>query len=550
MATGAVRVLRGLTFALGATLLAISLWVVIARFRHPVDGEWMTGAVRDGVERIRDGKQLYVAPTAEFIPFVYTPLYYWVSAFVARFVSTFVACKLVSIGATIAMGYGIVRIARHLGATPAWSRMTLILHVACYSLTILFYDIERVDAFYGAMIVIALAVLLSGEGARTTAIAGALFGLSFFAKQAGLVTFGAVVLGLLLARQRRRAAIALVSGAFVLLLVGAYLEVRTGGWFRYYCLKLPGAHGLRPQRLTLFFIEDVPKAFAFAAASVACSAPVLWKVLRGRRDEDAQPWRDVVFATILAGTMAAAFSFRAHSGGWPNVLVAWLPFGCAAFAVAATRAEERARGTTAAHVVSIGLFAAVSLQCLAAMFDPNELSPNADDLRERERFVALVRDLEREGDVLITTTGGVSKQTSAHVAALYDILRAGDHAPADLLQRLEERRFAAIFVGRPDELDCESPVCDELESAVVRNYFVAGRRHERERTGMTGYDARPRWLLRPRKHPLPHAPMSDLWRRQRIEKGFAEMKSARSPLDTEITPSDEIEDLAARELDR
>ena len=545
----AVQAMRWLALGLGTILGGLMLWVVIQRFRYPIDGEWMTGAIRDGVDRVRDGQPLYVAPTARFVPFVYPPLYFWASAFVARFCSTFIACKLVSIAATLATSWGIFRISRTLGARAFWSAVALILHVATYSLTVQFYDLERVDAFYGAMLVVALALLLGRSSLAATLLAGALLGLAFFAKQAGLLAFGAVVVGLLLARERRRAVIVGLSGAVVLVALFAYLEVETGGWFRYYCWKLPSAHGLRSERISIFFIQDLPKAFAITAGSLAVSVPILGSFVRHRRKPEGATANDVVFAAVIAAAMAASFSFRAHSGGWPNVLVAWLPLGCAATAIAATRAEDAAAGTNVARLTSLVLLGAICLQILGAMFDPFELAPNREDLAERERFVALVRTLEAQGEVLSTTTGNVTNPPSLHSAALFDIVRAGDRAPADLLEGLAQRRYSAIFLGVPDEYDCALPTCRELSSAMARNYFVAGRRHERDRTGMTGYDARPRWLLRPRKHPLDAAlTATELFDRQHVEKGFAEMKSAQSPVDTEIAPAEEIEEMTEREL--
>ncbi len=189
----------------------------------------------------------------------------------------------------------------------------------------------------------------------------------------------------------------------------------------------------------------------------------------------------------------------------------------------------------------------MSLQFLAAMFDPMELAPNAEDLRERRRFVASVRRLETEGEVLVTVTGNVTAQTGIHAAALYDILRAGDPPPRDLVERVEQRRFAAILVGRTDELECGMPTCDRFSATIARNYFVAGRRHEREHTGTTGYDGRARWILRPRKSPLPGGmPRAELSRRLRVEQGLATAEEARTLPDVEPLPVDEIEAAASR----
>jgi len=547
----ATRILRGLVVLLGATLGVLVLWLVVARFRYPIDGEWMTGAIRDGVERVRDGKPLYAPPTAEFVPFLYPPLYFWLSGALARVIPTILACKVVSMGATAVTAWGIHRIARANGATPFWARIGLLLHLATYPLTTFFYDLERVDALGGAFVIGGLALLFSRESLRATALAGVTLGLAYFSKQGGALIFTAAVFALSISGQRRRALVAGGAGALAFAAMMAFLEIRTGGWFRYYCVKLPSAHGIKPELISLFFITDAPKNFGYAAASVALSVPLLASMARRRAVPAGRSWRDVVLAASLLAAMVAGFFLRAHFGGWPNVLIAWLPLACAAIAVAGSQAEARAKegGPRAAAAVSALLLGGVCLQLLGAMFDPMELSPNAADLREREQLVGLVRSLEREGDVLLTTTGNVTRKPSVHAAALFDIVRAGDRAPPDLLEALTQRRYAALLVGTPDEFLCKRNACNELVRTIVENYFVAGHRHERDRNGMSGFDARPRWLLRPRKNPLPHLEARRLFLRMHVEMGFADMKSARFPMESEIEPSDDVEQLAATEVE-
>jgi hypothetical protein len=113
------------------------------------------------------------------------------------------------------------------------------------------------------------------------------------------------------------------------------------------------------------------------------------------------------------------------------------------------------------------------------------------------------------------------------------------------MQGLEERRYAALIVGAPDEADCERTTCKDVVRATQRYYFVAARREERERTGMTGFDARPRWILRPRKVPLVDADPDTLRRRQLVEMGIAEMRRRTVKPNVESTPEDDIEEIAA-----
>jgi hypothetical protein len=543
-----IGAVRFVAVALGLAVAGLSFFVVLQRFRYPIDAEWMVGAVRDGVERVRDGKPLYTEPGSEWVPFIYGPLYTWIAAAVAHVTSVFVACKLVSLLATAALGWGILQIARILGASPFWSWLAVLAHVACYPVTLYFFDLERVDMLAAAVVMLGVVAIMKSEKPLWTAVGGALLGLAFFGKQMNVVGLAAVALALAVTGQRRRAAIVAVSGAVVLALGLGWLEATTGPWFRYYCLKLPGTHGVEGKLLTVFFIADVPKAFALAAATVAVLAPFVSSFVRTRRPPADASWQDTVFAVVLAAVLAGAYFMRVHRGGWVNVILLWTPFACIALAVVSSRLEERAKGTALARAVPMLLAGGVALQFLGGIFDPNDNAPNEDDWGEHVRLVDLVKRLEREGEVVVTTRGNITTPRHAHAAAVYDILRAGLPPPKEIAADIEQHKYAAIFVADPGEYSCDvSATCRDMVRLVERNYFAAAKREEREHTGMTGYDARPRWILRPRKHVLPES-ISDkeLWSRVQVEMGFADLARRRGPFKTELMPDDTIEERAAR----
>ena len=80
--------------AVGATALvfriaslALGVWFIVgylavARFRipYPFELEWLEAASLEHVRRVRFGEPLYVPPSVDFIPLIYTPLFYWISA--------------------------------------------------------------------------------------------------------------------------------------------------------------------------------------------------------------------------------------------------------------------------------------------------------------------------------------------------------------------------------------------------------------------------------------------------------------------------------------
>ena len=523
--------MRGLVIVLGAVTSGLFLFVVWSRFRWPVDGEWLVGAMRDGVERVRDGRPLYPPPDEAFIPFVYPPFYYWAAALVARFTSVFVACKLVSLASTVIAGACIVRFGRLLGVSGFWRAASVLLFVGSYSTTLLVFDLERVDIFATMIVMVGLAGAMNAGSTWRTAMSGALLGAAFFAKQPHVLAFGAVVVALFVSGERRRAWVTLAAGSIVFVALFAYLEQTTHGWFRFYCVKIPGAHGIDSKVVSSFFIADLPTLLLPGAASIALG----FSLSRFRKSP-----KELVFAAVVVATMAEAFFLRAHRGGWSNVIVAWTPLGCAAAGVVASRLETQGRAVT------VAVLAGAAFELLGSVFDPGDSSPNQADLEERTRLVALVRKLEKQGPVLVSTQGNISEPRHFHMAALYDILRAGEPLPHGVEAAWKNRVYAAVLVREPLELQCDSVRCDEAFLALASNYFVAARREEREHNPMAGFDARPRWILRPRTKPLAGVSLVDMRKLTDREAGLALAAwRVRAP-EAEALPDDGIEDAASR----
>src|SRR5262245_9977616 len=102
---GEFRGERALLTALAvAGVSAMLLWLVLAapRVGYPYELEWMEVAMVDEAVRVRQGLPLYGPPTVEHVPFLYTPLFYWLGALAMSVCGEgFAAMRLVSVLATI-----------------------------------------------------------------------------------------------------------------------------------------------------------------------------------------------------------------------------------------------------------------------------------------------------------------------------------------------------------------------------------------------------------------------------------------------------------------
>lgn len=518
------------TTALDAALLAAGALhvvffaiVVAQRFRFPVELEWMSGGVADHVERVMAGKPLYVAPSADFVPYVYPPLHYWLTAQVARAMPILAAGRLVSVVATVVAAFAVFRATRTLGKSTYWALVAASLFFGAYSLTGFWYDLDRSDALVVAMLGVAFVILLEREGTAAAALAGALLGGAFFAKQPASVFLGAAVVAMLLAR-RVRLGLAVAAGGIAVLVPGvALLNASSEGWFWYYCVKMPAAHGVRAELASLFFVVDGSKGFALFGATLATLGAFAGTLARAVRRREGVDRTEAVFAAFVAAGLFTSATSRMHVGGYVNVLVFLTTFGAVAFGVGAARLSAGAAGGRLAR----SLVGAVALAQLAHfLYDPGEASPNEGRMRDARIVEARVRELERGGEVIVHGRGNLTRPRHFHIMAMMDVFRADRGVPDDLAAKLKARAYAAYVIDEFPELSLE-PVLgkkSELYELVMRNYFVAQRLDDREPPPVVGWIAHPSWVLRPRQAPLDRATSAEVERRQRVEMGLAEMR--------------------------
>jgi hypothetical protein len=141
--------LRALLALLSATLVLLFLITALKRLHYPSEYDWIEDGMLASVRHVAAGLPLYQAPTVYFTPYLYTPVYLYVAAALAKVVGLgYPALRLVSIVSTLGcfgVIYGLVfsEVRRHLAAFAAAG-----LFAACYAATGNAFDIGRVDMLY------------------------------------------------------------------------------------------------------------------------------------------------------------------------------------------------------------------------------------------------------------------------------------------------------------------------------------------------------------------------------------------------------------------
>jgi hypothetical protein len=426
--------------------------VFAGRLAFPLDLEWMEGGMLVHAQRIAAGDGIYVKPSLDFVPFLYTPLYpallallsfvlplgYVLGRAVSLVALTSALVLLVACAGGEARGQPLSR--RALAALVGVGGAAAV--VAAFHFTAGFYDLVRADSLLLALEALALWLALRGAGWRSAALAGLAIALGFFAKQTASIMGVGIGIGLLVANWRR----GLVYGgaAALTLAAGLGLLVKTsGGWFWTYIFKLHQSHVFRRDAA---FDVAVPETLkhAWPIFAALLLATVALALLRRLRRGDAILW-----SAALAGEAAAIVGFGTQ---WavPNAYIPAVFFPALAAAVLAARLllvaldSRRVLAGAAAALAVVGLgwqSQHVERPALAAVV------PSQADRAAAARLIEQLRALPGELFIPFHTWYGVlaGKRPYVHRMGVRDV-EAALGRPAGLDQALADQRFSAIVL--------------------------------------------------------------------------------------------------------
>jgi hypothetical protein len=443
------RSARALLALLSAWYVGAFLYVSARRIFYPYDLEWMEGGVYEHVARVLAGQPVYVVPSLDFTPYVYTPLYYWVSApFLALLGPGLPALRLVSLLSTLGLFVVLFELVRHGTRDRLCAWFGVGMFAACFELGGSWFDLARVDML--ALCLVLLAALLLVRSERFDAVAGLLFALAFLTKQSSLIAALPLLAVRVLTQRGGRRVHALLTCVALIGLSTFVLDRASSGWYRFYVFELPGSHPIAKQAWRGYWTFDVFKDLPFAAAGM------LYLLLQP------QPWRRALTRLALcAGLLGSSWSGRLHTGGHTNVLLPGLLVLSWALAEA-LHAWTAADGEAAQPAPSsngrpraLARFAYVvcALQLAWLWYSPKQQIPSARARATSDRLLAALR--ATPGPVLVPFHGHLArlagKPPHGHEMAFRDIqlgksMLAKHALHVSITSAIAEQRYPVIVL--------------------------------------------------------------------------------------------------------
>ena len=446
--SSAARVMRLATALAGLAAIAAYLFVALSRLGYPFPVEWLESNSLVEVHRILAGRPLYTAPTVQYVPDGYPPLYFAVSAGLARVLGvSYLTLRLVSLVSSLCCFALLARLVQRETGSLAAGIGAAGLFAAAYSVTDTWFDVGRVDSLFLAL---SIGGLYAARWMRRTpgaVAAGVLLAGAALTKQTGLAEGVVVVAALLTGPRRGLACVAALTEITVLGVSTLVLGLASGGWYVYYVFELMGEHSLAGSGFAWFWT-----ALATGVGLAACAALI------------GAPRVPRVLAAGCAALAVEGYAALVHSDGTINdVLPAYLAVALLA-GLALGRGAAAGRGTASGGraawswrvTVAPAVLILAQVAVLLAGLRPSQAIPTPADRSVGEQVLAGLRAIG--GTVAVPGDPGLSLMAgmapAAQEDAAHDVLRASDQAAIDSFRRsaaraVAGRRFSAIITGSP-----------------------------------------------------------------------------------------------------
>ncbi len=427
--------------------IALFMYVAISRIGYPFELNWMEGGQLDVVERILDGKPIYTEPSMEYVPFIYTPLYYLLAAFISSLMGPgFMALRLVSVISTLFCIILIYLFVKHDTKSNFLGAVSAGLFAALYKVGGNWMDIGRHDSLNLFILLSALFIIRFYRSSKSYLIAGILLFLAFFTQQSSVILI-IFILGYGIIYNRK--SILPIMLSTVVLIVGSTLIMDKfyHNWYSYFVVELPLNREISTSNIILFWTEGLFRT---------CMVPlgfIIYHLYSNFKSARRQPgWSFNLFAG--AGMISMAWFLQVHSGSLANALMPAYAIITILFGISLNDILKRLKSKPdldQSKLLDI-VYLLVILQFITLVYDPRHLIPSRADRAAGEEFIESISKVD--GDIFIPAHGYLAaragKKQYAHEMAIYDVYRSNDdEASLKLKEEIKEafgnRDFAAVI---------------------------------------------------------------------------------------------------------
>ncbi len=511
-------VLKAIIVLLGLYYILCYLFMVSKRLFYPFELEWLEGYFVSAMIRIVNSKPLYTAPNQEFVPFLYPPVYYWITGNMAKiFGPGFQVARIVSVLSSFISGSVIFKFISRETGNRLMAFVGVSMFFACYGLSDFWYDVARVDSLFLAFTLSGLYILRYYSCSTSgVAVAALILSLAYFTKQPAL--FFIILCSFYLWHIKKSRFMIFITISFLFVVGGnLLLNWLTDGWYWFYSFTVPMKHygytetannpvlGQIYSYYTHFAQQNygsIKKLYYFFADDLLGNIPfILSLIIAWFLHQIKSPEKNgsVLFpALAFMAALLASITMRCKFGGHINGIIPAVSVAIIFFCIIAGYLIKEFTGNS---IIVFFLYVSILFQFIMLKYNPLNHIPGPGDYKAGKQLIETVSSFR--GDVYMPFHSYypvmAGKKMYAHRMPVDDVfIGFKDKLPGRLLDKISKRQFSAIIHDWAISPDTENPV----EKTIISHYEKTSEIHyENPDTFMplTGFRVRPQFVYVPKE---------------------------------------------------
>ncbi len=454
---------------ISAISVLLTLVVIGFRFWFPYELEHMEGVTVEHVLRLENGSKVFVPPSIEFIPMIYTPLYYYVGWFFTKFFGIgYQPLRLVSIVSHILSLIFIFKITKQLTNERFFALISIGLFSLSFAVVGRWFDLARVDSLANMFLFASVFFLLSNYKSKYLLFAIFSF-LSFYTKQSNLMVTLFLLVPIFIENKKDFWITALVL--FLAIGISTLVEgILSDGWYIFWNFYLPAQHHWLLERFFTFWTSDILPYF-----SIALSFITLWFI-----DKLKLSWNfsERIIFCFFIGAMINSYLLRLHYGGFLNVIIPFVGSIAILFPYTVFQFLKETRTTSISKQLILVLLV---FQFLVLVYNPLQYIPTQKSVVGWNNFIENVKGIK--GDVFLPVSSFIprlaGKKSYAHYVLINDLLISNVKEKGlvyrQLVEKLKKREFSAVILGFDENLPMLEEFYENQSHRTGRHFAVIWR---------------------------------------------------------------------------
>ena len=465
--------------------IGIFYYVSLSRIGYPFELEWMEGGSVDHLERIINGQPIYTPPSVEFIPYIYTPLYYYAAIPLTWiFGISVLPLRIVSLISTTLIFAFLFLFVKRETRDMLFGFVSCGLFAAIFSLAGAWFDLARVDMLFILLLLISFYILRCYSNKTGFLIAALFASLSFLTKQTASLVFFPILIYLFI-YNRKLSWYFIVPFLSIVFGSTVYYSLLSDGWYYFWNFTLPADHRWTQKVFILFWTYDLIRPL-----SILLLLTIVYFYLSRNLEESK------FYIFFLGGAVLESWLSRLHYGGYANVLIPVYLSIIILSMNGLSKLLEHIKTLENNRSLSIFICIIIIFQFATLIYSPGKQIPSDEDKKAGWELVYLLK--QQKGDVYVIGNTYFArlagKKTFAHGLLIWDLMQSSTRYNRDIEQRfnsyLNDKKFDLII----DYAGMNYPYLDSV-------YENSGKAFKKDNLGwtITGYTTRPNSLYYPKK---------------------------------------------------